>query len=345
VSRKDGRVRLALVDNIAGLPGQPIKELHVGEMNATTGLLLTIPSWTMCTCIPESILGPGGYLSEHQTRIEEMTLITDVECLGNNSKWGGEGLERCCYDLSAFVHLRKFSWTGMQSRIDMSTLTQVLRGLSHQLVELDLDLVHNHNRVLEELLRLPEDECDKFFTRQVLGLPHGNRKCIFPALQVLSLSRIPFDSVARDLACAFDFGSLRALRIWHCEGWDKFLINGGRVSCPSRLESLEIAYCAEMEDSSDRMFCGFLGSFQGLKKLVVLNYSPWATSGMWEAAMHHHRDTLKVFVHHLEPTSDDEETEDEVDEAYVQALEQLVDTNLEFLGIRCRPESFMVKCS
>jgi hypothetical protein len=295
----------------------------------------------MCTCIPESILGPEGYLSEHQTRIEEMKLITDPECYGDSSTSGSGKVKRSCYDLSAFVHLRKFSWTGMQSRVDVKTLTQVLRGVSHQLVELDLDLVHDY--MLEQCVGLQEDEYDKFFTYEVLGLARGNRKCLFPALQVLSLSLIPFGSAAIDLACAFDFGSLRALKINHCDGWDKFLINGGRMSYPSRLESLEIGYFASMEDLSDQMFHEFLSSFQGLKKLVVSNFSPWATSDLWEAAMHHNA-TLKALVHQLNPIRNDEDSEDLNDEGYMQALEQLVDINLEFLGIRCRPESLLVKC-
>jgi hypothetical protein len=109
--------------------------------------------------------------------------------------------------------------------------------------------------------------------------------------------------MAEELACAFDFGDLRDLKIQLCDGWEDFLITAGRVSCLSRLESLDIHSDYTQDGGTDEIFREFLCSFQGLTRLAVSTYAFWATPDLREAAKHH-KATLKAFVHCIGPLLD-----------------------------------------
>jgi hypothetical protein len=83
-------------------------------------LTLTILSWIMGTCIPKKLL---GYLSRKQRKLESLILITDGDCTYNR-----EGLSPI--DLSAFLCLRKLSWTGIRSGSDMKALRVALKQVT-----------------------------------------------------------------------------------------------------------------------------------------------------------------------------------------------------------------------
>jgi hypothetical protein len=146
----------------------------------------------MGTCIPKKLL---GYLSRKQKKLESLILITDGDCTYNH-----EGLSPI--DLSAFLCLRKLSWTGMRSCSDMKALRVALKQVSHQLVEFELDFI-DKERVKDDRA-VDDGELDIYFTRCTLELPAESELRVFPAVKVLSLSHIPFQSVARDMAYAFD---------------------------------------------------------------------------------------------------------------------------------------------
>jgi hypothetical protein len=297
--------------------------------------LLRTLSWNMGACVPETILGPGGYLAQHQTRLEEIKLVTEGMCQGDGPP----------FDLSPFVQLRKFGWTGMQSRTDMKTLARILARVSHQLLELELDFCDGNPPKRD--MELTEEQYDEYFTRRVLGLSRGDEKCFFPVIQVLSLTHIPFASMAEELACAFDFGDLRALKIQLCDGWEGFLLTAGRVSCLDQLESLDIHTNYLQDMHTHQVVSDFLGSFQSLRKLAVATSASWATSDLWAAA-NHHKATLKALVHRTSSLSDEYENMEYRRRGRKKTMyssEHLVDVGLEFLAVNCSPESILVKYS
>jgi hypothetical protein len=153
--------------------------------------LLTTPSWNMGACVPETILGPGGYLAQHQTRLEEIRLVTEGMCQGDGPP----------FDLSPFVHLRKFGWTGMQSRTDMKTFAKILIAVSHQLLELELDF--GDGNAPERDMHLTPKQYDEFFARRVLGLFPGDTKCLFPVIQVVVFVSHPFCQYGRRTGMCF----------------------------------------------------------------------------------------------------------------------------------------------
>lgn len=242
----------------------------------------------MGTCIPHQILGPLGHLPLKQKNIESIRLTTDGAC-----EWNLYG--NCLIDLSEFKKLKSLSWNGLRSENDFSTLHGALQQFSNQLVELELDLI-DWNTV--NYFLMDQDVSVDFFARRILALPPGGRKGMFSALQVLSLSAVSLTSFPEEIAEAFDFSSLRSLKLRLCPGWDDFLQHVREFCQPITLKSLEIQVATEMEDNFRDTITEFLESFEGLEKLFISTNSEKDPVDLWYALLQH-KSTLRRFVHHV----------------------------------------------
>lgn len=144
----------------------------------------------MGTCIPLEILGDRGFITNKQTSIESISLITGGACPINTD---GENT----IDLSAFRSLRHISWTGLQSSEEFDALSRALKNNSERLRELRLDFVN-----WSEEESFDSDASQNFFASQVLKLSADQCGVMFPALETLSLeSHLPWECAKGDCRC------------------------------------------------------------------------------------------------------------------------------------------------
>lgn len=276
----------------------------------------------------------------------------------------------CCFgnsdhefliDLEAFTRLKKLSWSGFRTEYDIITLQDCIKQVSHQLVELELDFYEW--MTMGKPQDIPDDYSDKYFPYTILQLPPPSQSAIpppiFPNLQVLSLEGIEMGSTAKEVAHAFDFGSLRSLKVRLCRGWEDFLLCGSRSNRPpANLKSLELYTTWDFDEPAESTLCEFLGSIQGLEQLAIYTASSSPSSAstlnIWSSVAQHHKSTLKAFVHHRREISGDDETYDNLELFFTSSPEaktefddwinnpskQLLDelVGLEFLGLCCNPE-------
>jgi hypothetical protein len=298
------------------------------------------------TCVPQELLGPSGYLLRKQNLIESIHLVTDGSCSYNLDK--GSRIV-----LSAFPRLRKLSWSGLRSENDIETLKDAIRQVSYHLLDLGLDFVDWSE--VEETLSLDEDDSDAFFVHNILELPRNSTSCMFPALQVLSLCNVSFESGTKDMAHVFDFGLLSSLKLRFCPGWESFLRRVRRLSRPARLKSLELQSRVNDEIQPEETISEFLESFRGLEQLAVFTSGPSSTLDIWRAALYH-KASLKLFAHHqrvidLEEDSPFFEKESDLPDLSLSIFEEeiiqcpgspsrnpLGELDLEFLGLCCHPK-------
>jgi hypothetical protein len=234
-------------------------------------------------------LGPFGHLALKQNNIESIRLITDGACSWNLD-------DQCPIALSAFKHLKILSWRGLRSENDLEALIGALRQNSNQLIELELDLIRCG--LANTSFGTEEDDPNNFFARDILELPPGGTKQVFSALQILSLSAVSFSSAEENIASAFDFSSLRSLKLRFCPGWENLLYHAAHSNQRIRLESLEIQSSLEdvVQDAGD-VVADFLQAFVGLRELFISTGSPEPTLDLWRSLLFH-KSTLRRFVHH-----------------------------------------------
>jgi hypothetical protein len=293
------------------------------------------------TCVPKEILGPSGYLPLKQTKIESLNLIA-----GGGCRWN-IGFE-CAIFLRNFTELKKLSWRALRSEDDFSALHDLFEQTSHQMTDLELDLVSSQQLVL--------DKSHNFFARKVLGLTLGDKKQNFPALQTLSLAEVSFQCAEEEIAHAFSLVTVRSLKIRFCSGWQEFLEHSSRSTPPKALKSLEIQYSIGQERGPvEETISNFLETFQGLEQLAIGGIPGYETLDIWRSTLIH-KATLKAFVNHQreinteEDSSHFEEDYDSTDGSLSlfqneinlwnkdPSLHPFGELHLEFLGMSCAPK-------
>ncbi len=216
-----------------------------------------------------------------------------------------------CCDLAllAFPRLKRLSWIGLASDEDIATLSEVLVQRSRQLEEFQLDLLYHRGLEKDDFHYDSEGEVDLLLTRNIVQIRGGVATVTFPALKALSLAGISFvraKSMVREkkvleaISTAFDFSSLRSLKLYHCEGWDSLLEHLTNSSHKLRLASLEIQtdYCDIVTSRrAGDTIAAFLRSFGSLKELSLYTAAHENTLDICLSALHH-QDTLKRLVYH-----------------------------------------------
>jgi len=240
----------------------------------------------MGTCVPLEILGERGYITNKQTSIESISLITGGACPINTDG-------KNTIDLSAFRSLRHISWTGLKSTEEFDTLSRALKNNSERLRELRLDFVN-----WSEEDSFDSDDSQNFFASQVLKLSADQCEIMFPALETLSLSGISLENAQKGIAYAFNFHELSSLTLHHCSGSEEFLTEVIGSGQTIRLSSLEVVWGPSDHDiDMCATLSSFLGAFQGLKDLFVSLPGPVDTLELWRSIIHH-KSTLTRFVCH-----------------------------------------------
>jgi hypothetical protein len=241
-------------------------------------------SWHLGTCVPDEILGPNGYLPLRQKNLESISLITDPTC-----KSAG-------YFLENFTKLKKLSWTGIASMVDIQALGPCFDKVSHQLTELELDLHRlgtyprhfDHQHESDLLVRISSG----------LRTGVGKDEVVFSALKRLSLAEIPFWEPKIMVKREFDFNSLKYLKLRFCPKWRQLLDCVRATGRKIQLQSLELqSHPLHDEEDNAPAICAFLEAFNGLEELYI------ATGGKSDSAkiltsVLHHRSTLRRYVHH-----------------------------------------------
>lgn len=245
--------------------------------------------------MPDSLIGPSGYLTTRQKNIESLRLITDGVCSRRAPR---------AYDspaLSEFPRLKRLSLVGLSSHEELNALIDTLQRLSHQLVEFELDL----ERCRYPKLSSEWDSIHSLFLSRVMNL-RQLRASTFASLQSLSLSSLSFNTnsfgptpMPGHIARTFNLPNLHSLKMRDCDGWELLLefLTFPSSTPPIVLRSLEIWDRPTPEEfSKTGILKSFLESFRGLEDLFILT-PPAPVYAIW-SALAHHKNTLRRFVHH-----------------------------------------------
>lgn len=264
----------------------------------------TIDSWHLGICVPNYILGPGGYLAKSQTRLTSLSLITDPNC--SSEKHLSPPLV-----LDSFSELRKLHWIGLRSHnVDLNALRDLLISNADIFEELELEhMICFRHRNEDTAHQVPFPS-----TEQILDhlLPETGDEMAFslPALKSLSLSAINRRTFAKQLYIAFNVGHLTSLSLRNCKFAHVLLVVATLAKYPLHLKRLELV----IEDLSFyeegvSPLVSMLESFLGLEHLHLLIRNR-IESVKYLPSMLHHKSTLKTLIFH-EYFQDDEGWMDE----------------------------------
>ncbi|KAJ6436229.1 hypothetical protein O9K51_11212 [Purpureocillium lavendulum] len=104
-------------------------------------------------CVPQELLGQGGYLPTYQKRLEHLCLVTGGDCAINAL--------RPALALGDLKFLQGISWTGLRTKHDFAALGLALRANANHLRALDLDFI-DWNIVKAQWAEMDDNEGDFF---------------------------------------------------------------------------------------------------------------------------------------------------------------------------------------
>ena len=239
----------------------------------------------MGTCFPNVLLGEQGYLVAHQHRIRKLSLITEGDCFFRTPL------------LKEFSSLRELSWKGVLSDSDCDALKAFLELHHERLVSLEVDFI-NWTEVVERFnIPFEDDDEDEStpLTDLILPMRKNEYEGFLPNLQTLSLSAASFKGSRDCLINAFNFHSVKELRLINCE----FAVE--LLDYMARTNQYLNAAKAELVLSEDEMIefnvIDFLGPFDGLEDLFLMFESVDADQYYAQMILRH-RDTLRRLVYH-----------------------------------------------
>ncbi|KAL4946636.1 hypothetical protein BDV06DRAFT_181999 [Aspergillus oleicola] len=245
--------------------------------------------WEVGTCIPDQLLGPKGYLLQHQGSIESLRL----------------DFSKCCkrqthdqvLDISPFCNIRSFSWRGRGRFDDCVSLMDFLSCNADHLEELELDAPYSLGKNLQKWQDLNGNSNVLGF--KVPRLQEGQTETIFPSLKKLSLCRIGFKSAVTEMAYTFQLHQLRSLKLRKYDNISEMLSTIADVSGTIQLVNMDIEVDASNNENIDAFRRFFELSFPSLED-VFLHVDAWddeSTRVHWRSIFAPGRH-LKRFVYH-----------------------------------------------
>lgn len=233
------------------------------------------------------VMNKGGYLSQYQSRLASLLLVTDGTC--PQTSFSLEGL-------SDFSCLKTLAWEGIQHAREIETLRQcIYRNWSH-LTNLSIGFSSSAaSRALRwETIGLHRPEILNFEEST------ADQSTSLSPLSTLSLSKVTLPTEL-SLYGSF-FRSLRSLTLRDCSNQLNLLRWLSRPPTSPQLEHVEL--CIDYllfepgEDCAFDALVEFLFSFQGLKSLhlKLSNFPTWEFP--LQNAIRHHRSSLKRLVYH-----------------------------------------------
>ncbi|KID60053.1 hypothetical protein MBR_10470, partial [Metarhizium brunneum ARSEF 3297] len=257
-------------------------------------------SWDMGVCVPQQLLGQGGYVLTHQNRIQHLRLVTDANCALNS--------QSPALALQGLKSLKYISWTGLRTYSDFIALGLALRQNAHHLEALQLDFI-DWELVKEHWDEMDDDIAD--FFRFILRVRPQSTKLRFPAMENLSLSGLDLTSHSCGVAYAVNTASLRSITIRRCPGWELFLQRLIEPNYALNITSLEIYQpvgLMAVAENEEEVLRNFLESISGLESLYLSLPSPTDTKALWRTAVRH-KATLRRFIYHARSVNLDDESE------------------------------------
>ncbi|KAI5456731.1 hypothetical protein BGZ63DRAFT_428841 [Mariannaea sp. PMI_226] len=256
-----------------------------------------LKTWDLGVCVPVDLLDYDGYLPLHQRNIESLRLITDASC-------HSPGFSSQVHALDSFKCLRRFSWTGIRTRDDFTSLQNAFKSHSEHLIELELDFVN-----WQKLKEIWEDDYlieEHPFEDLVLGVACKAAGLRFPALERLSLSNLDMMSGAQGIACAFATASLQSLTFHRCPGWDDFLHHLFQfVGNQLHLQTLEVQ---SNSYDDDELIKSIIETVVGVHSLYLSLWNPRCTRDLWNT-LPRHQENLKQFIFQVTTVVEDDESE------------------------------------
>lgn len=214
----------------------------------------------MGCCVPESILGPSGYILTKQPSISTLSLMTSQQCRHAASLKGMTGLRR----------LKAFSWQAVRSKRDLEIFRSVVQNNADTLVSLEV-------RVLEDVQDSVDDD-DSILEQLglLLPVPPADQKCVRLGLHHLSLRRARLDDCFAGRDFAFRLESLLSLDLVNCHGTFGFFEALSDSVLRLNLHVLKVTitdaeWGVHMFPSSP--LGKVIASFSGLEEVVILTNS------------------------------------------------------------------------
>ena len=259
-------------------------------------------SWDLGICIPKHILGDQGYLTNKQTRIESLSLITGAGCWHNHLEPNANMLV-----LSNFPKLRKFSWKGLRTTEELNALRGLFQVNYRVLQDLELDFIDTVTVMIDRKRAFRDHWEDglPLFTKSILPHETDGKVKIFVSLDRLALSVFDFSYTEWDILRALNIASLQSLKLHSCPGILGFLSSIVRNGLVLRLKSLDLVAEDDAKESDGVVrstLINFLQSFQGLEHLHLMlraerdRPEQWIYR-YWNAILHHSA-SLKRLIYH-----------------------------------------------
>ena len=262
-----------------------------------------------------SVLGPEGYITNYQTKIENLSLVVDGRCDWGLKEWSGG-----FYCLERFKNLRHLTWKGLRMEYQLSDLCGFFESNAHHLRSLELELsqeVHVREEIFERDLLARQDRGVRIRKYEQLLLDKGlsqfgwllifamtawytgpSKSVVYPSLRALSLSNISFYGKSETLTQIIDFSMLHTLKLHHCQGIAALfpmVPHGLRLKVLHLTLSLHPGRTTHREDLL--AFIGFLDQCTALEELCLQLYTRVETHYFWERFMRHCA-SLRRFVYH-----------------------------------------------
>lgn len=273
--------------------------------------------------MPEALLGPSGYLTQRQSRIENLSFITCWRCKGQYQVTYQRHKPNPVYtfELGAFRTLQSLSWKCLDSVKEFRALKAALCVNAERLKKLEIGLYNGpYAYFILSWLRYNDGEkssCPNFFVREILAVTKPNAEPFFPSLTALSLSDFSFRGGTKELAIAFNVSKLRSLKLDKCPYMGQFLrpVITTYTSPELRIFELTESFCTYEGDEVDggdgeeverdidgSELCPIVGHFlQASTKLedLFLNvrYVTSATKEYWRFILQH-KSSLKRLIYH-----------------------------------------------
>ncbi|KAI1913596.1 hypothetical protein LOZ61_002735 [Ophidiomyces ophidiicola] len=234
--------------------------------------------WTHRSCLPHAILDLSYSARPVVSGVETLIIKGNPNCTTSTL-----GVIR--KDEISFSKLRRLSWTGIRNENEIRRLATFLKDSSSTLSAFESDFDFPSFSLAVE----GYTTADPFF---LLEIHKDDKKCIFPVLEELSLCSFPRSFEQLLYLHAFNFSSLRRLKLQQTEDTARLFGNILEADIPIRLKEFEYGFGRKyinIDDSGIKTsLWKFLASFEGLEKLyIAVQNSQWNICSLMQGIARH----------------------------------------------------------